>query len=204
MTLPMTKLRAVALAAVLAGLGGGVAHAATPEAAPASAPPAPDLTIAPDSAEAVDPERLAAAKKLFTLMHMDKTMAGLMNQMFKTPPGVAAGSDPATRARLDRFMSSVSVGFQASLPEIFEGFEKVYARTFTLRELQDSIDFYSSPSGQSMLTKLPQVMSQALPMVYTLTPKIYERAEADFCSHTECTSADRRMFERMRGAPPHP
>jgi hypothetical protein len=97
-------------------------------------------------------------------------------------------------------MSSLSVGFDASFPDMIHSMAEIYARTLTITELQDSLAFYDSPSGQAILTKMPAMMSQAMPLSMTMLPKMAAVAEQDYCSHLACTEAEHAIFARMKGA----
>ncbi len=151
----------------------------------------------PPAAAPIDPERLALAERLFSTMHFDVMLRGLMAKVFQSVPGPPSGAEANPRAR--QMMSSLSVGFDASLPDMFHSMVEVYARTLTKKELEDSLAFYDSPSGQAILTKMPAMMSQAMPLELRVLPKVAAVAEQDYCSHVTCTEADRAVFARMKG-----
>jgi len=57
----------------------------------------------------------------------------------------------------------------------------IYRKTFTQKEVDDMIAFYKSPSGQSMVAKMPAVMGQAMQSVQgkmaTLMPQLRQISE---------------------------
>jgi hypothetical protein len=142
----------------------------------------------------VDPERLALAERLYTSMHLDTSLRGMMANVFKGMAG-GAGDDPRAR----QMMSSLSVGFDASLPGMIHAMADVYARELTITELRDAAAFYDSPSGQAILTKMPAIMNRFLPAIMKMYPTMAVAAEQDFCSHVTCTEADHATFARMKG-----
>jgi hypothetical protein len=162
-------------------------------AAPAVAQDAPSTPAAAPAA--VDPEKLALAERLYSSMHLERTLRGMMANMFR---GVAGGSGDDPRAR--QMMSSLSVGFDAALPGMIHAMVEVYARELTLTELRDAAAFYDSPSGQAILTKMPAMMNQFLPAALKMLPTMAAVTEQDYCSHIACTEADHATFARMKGA----
>ncbi|WMN61540.1 DUF2059 domain-containing protein (plasmid) [Pseudoalteromonas xiamenensis] len=57
----------------------------------------------------------------------------------------------------------------------------VYLKHYTEKEISDMLAFYESESGRSMLTKMPQVMSDtmqvSMKMVQSFLPKIQELSQ---------------------------
>ncbi len=178
------RTRALALSALLLVAPPVLAQGAP--AAPPTGAPAP-----------IDPERLALAERLFSTMHFDVMLRGVMAKVFQTLPAPSSGAEANPRAR--QMMSSLAVGFDASLPDMFHSMVEVYARMLTKKELEDSLAFYDSPSGQAILTKMPAIMSQAMPLSFKMLPKVAAVAEQDYCSHLTCTEAERANFARMKG-----
>ena len=58
--------------------------------------------------------------------------------------------------------------------------------------------FYRTPSGQSMVAKMPMLMQQVTPLVFQIMPAVYRAAEADYCSHVTCTEADHGRFQKLQ------
>ena len=156
---------------------------------------APALAQEPTPAP-VDPDRLAAARAVFEATHAERMLKGMLGNVMKSMPPAAA-ADPAADAKARQMMASMSAGFDATLPRLVDAEVEAYARTFTLREMQDLAAFYGSPSGQAMLVKMPQLMQQLTPMVVRFLPGMFAATEADFCAHVTCTDADRTVFRRM-------
>jgi hypothetical protein len=155
---------------------------------PSDAPPF-DTT---QSSAPVDPERLALARELFGLMHLDIAMRGMIGNIVKLPD--EAGQ---SNARAREFMSSYSSAFDASLPTLVDAMTVTYARELTTQELRDSVVFYRGPSGQAILHKMPVLMQQIAPLTLKLMPGIAAATEKDFCGRETCTDAEHAMFRRM-------
>ena len=63
----------------------------------------------------------------------------------------------------------------------------LYASTFSEKELQDLVNFYDSPTGQAMLTKMPVLMSKIAPMVAELAPEMLADMTKRVCAKTDCS-----------------
>lgn len=146
----------------------------------------------------VDPERLALARQYVRESHMDVAMRGAFANMAKSMPQI--GTDSANDAKARQWVSSVSVGMDAAVPQLVDATTLATARVFTTQELKDLVAFYGTSSGQSMVAKMPMLMQQVTPVVFQIMPTVYQAAEADYCSHVTCTEADHTRFQRMQSA----
>jgi hypothetical protein len=159
-----------------------------PPAAPAAAAQAP-----------VDPERLALAREMMQIFDVKSamhTMFGGMAKAIRLP-------DTATQDQRDRvkqLYASMGVAMEASMPALMDKIAVLYAQTFTVQEMRDTLAFYQSPSGKSMMSKLPTVMSNIVPLTIGLMPEIAVAMKADYCSHRTCDKTDEVMFAGMAHA----
>ncbi|MEC9408795.1 MAG: DUF2059 domain-containing protein [Pseudomonadota bacterium] len=53
----------------------------------------------------------------------------------------------------------------------------IYQRSFTEAEVQGMIDFYSTPAGQAVISKMPLVMQHSMEMVWTQTQAMQPRLQ---------------------------
>lgn len=71
----------------------------------------------------------------------------------------------------------------------------IYSKTFTQKEVDDMIAFYKSPSGQSMVAKMPAVMTQAMQTVQgkmsTLMPQLTQISQ-DTASQLKAYEANKK------------
>jgi hypothetical protein len=172
-------------------------------AAPAFAQQAPAPAAAPAAATSadapVDPERLALAKEMMNVFDVKATMHNMFSNMGKFVK-LPEGATPDQKARAEQLFASIMVGVEQTMPDVMDKMTVVYARTFTAQEMRDVIAFYHSPSGQSMVTKLPTIMQEVMPLSMGMMPKIVTAAEADYCSHRTCDKTDHLIFTSMRAA----
>jgi hypothetical protein len=148
------------------------------------------------AAAPVDPERLALARQYVRESHMDVAMREAFANMAKSMPQI--GTDSANDAKARQWVSSVSVGMDAAVPQLIEATTLATARVFTTQELRDLVAFYGTPSGQSMVAKMPMLMQQVTPVVFQIMPTVYQAAEADYCGHVTCTEADHARFQKLQ------
>jgi hypothetical protein len=139
------------------------------------APPrAADPAAQPAQAKPVDPAALASAKRLLAMMHMNQTIDRMIGSMVPVMAPAILGMlehDDTTRAVMEkmesqpdgrnRLMAIFSDEFLKSLraryPSIIDSAAQEYAATFTARELDQAIAFYSTPTGAKFLALQPQL-----------------------------------------------
>ena len=119
------------------------------------------VAAADDSVEA----RRAAAQRYAATMDLPNMMGESINQMAMTLPAehrsafVKAMNDNMDIARLEE----LTVGMMI--------------RLFTAGELTALADFYGTPTGQSILKKMPQMMSGLMPIMQEQMARTLERAQ---------------------------
>ena len=59
-------------------------------------------------------------------------------------------------------------------------YQQIYQQVYTAEEIQAQIDFYHSPTGQSILNKSPQVAQESMKIVNTRLAEIMKTSEHDF------------------------
>ena len=142
----------------------------------ATAPNPAQQAAAPPTAEAVDPERLAAARALIDVIMPPATreqlIVGMMMPMmanlrrgFSDNPQFATsmGSDPRVKAMFDEFMAQQETRsttlMREALPGMFPAMANAYARRFDLRQLRDIRTFFETPSGRAYMAAAFTIMS---------------------------------------------
>ncbi len=133
----------------------------------------------PTAVVAVEPARLAAAGRMMTAMKMNETtnrmidamlgqsMSKITDQVMTAMPLQPGVTDsPEFRAimkrSVDRMMAKMSGNMRTQLPMPIERMTAIYARNFSVAELDDIARFYGSPTGQAMLERMPALSQQTI------------------------------------------
>jgi hypothetical protein len=125
----------------------------------------------------IDPKALEAARALIVatkatanLELMIDAMVPSMIEILKRdkadiPEDVIAKFIPEFRAEMRK-----------GLPQITELYARVYARHFTLQELQDVAKFYESPLGKKLIAETPLILKETLPIAQQWGEKVGQQA----------------------------
>lgn len=109
-------------------------------------------------------------QQLFELMHSRTMLASMVGVLKKQSAGFAAAGmsaetakfTPQERKQMQQFMQEQLDKTFASLPlnEMLEAMQPVYQKHFTHAEMQDLIRFYSTSTGQKLITEMPAITSE--------------------------------------------
>lgn len=167
------KLISLAIATVFVWpAGGGAAWAETSQA--------PKL----------DPERLELAKRYVEASHVRDTFAAMLKSLMPAMLDQIARSNPKAPPELN---AALSESMQELAPEMMDKLLDraipIYAETYTKDELQAIVTFVSSPAGQSMIAKSPQVTARLAPAMGELMPQLQADLIMRVCVKIDCTGA---------------
>lgn len=104
-------------------------------------------------------------KELFHLMQtdsmMEKTFAAVIPTMMNQMP--MENKDSASMARMSKMMSTVMASAKEMSKRLLnEDMVVLYDKYFTENEIKDFIIFYKTPSGQKMLTSMPEMQKEIM------------------------------------------
>ena len=123
-------------------------------------------------AHADDAAKQAKAAKLVELMHLDTLTAQMVDtvkvQMRQAMDQAVAGNTLTVKQKAvqsnfeDKAVAMIvsEMNWDVIKPDVV----KVYAETLTDEEINGMIQFYSSPVGQSVLAKMPQLTAASMQM----------------------------------------
>ena len=128
------------------------------------AKPAEPATPAPSAAptaEKADPAKLAAIHHLMEITATSKMGDNITNGITSQVHSVMGRAIPADR--LQKFMESFSQKFSQAAPAsaVNDNTAAVYARHFSMEDIQGLTKFYESPLGQRVLKSLPEAQEEA-------------------------------------------
>lgn len=126
------------------------------------------LLLSAPFAHAAPPSQ-AQIDRLLEVMDTQKMMDGMLAQMEQATQQMGRsmlGPDATAeqRAKFDKVMAEQQAFLRRMLAadRLQPIYRTVYADVFSAEEVQAMTDFYSSPTGRSILQKMPQVMGRTM------------------------------------------
>jgi uncharacterized protein len=157
------KLRtALILPATIAACMAAAAPAKA-QAAPATNPPQKSAAApqAAAPAEKLDPAKEAAIRHLLDLTQIsnmgDNIAAEIRHQVEN------AASHAVAQDQVPKFMQEFNTKFAAAAPssKVTDAIVPIYAKHFTMEDIQGLTKFYESPLGQKLVKEMPQVVQDS-------------------------------------------
>jgi len=164
------KLRTAVIAGLLCAAGPALAQAPAsstpptlaPHATPGQAAPAnPAAQAAPAApAEKIDPAKDAAIRHLMDITESSKMGANIASYITGQVHNGAGRAIPAEQ--LPKFMDTFSQKFTAGVPPtaVNDAIVAIYAKHFSMDDIQVLTKFYESPVGQRIVKEMPDVDQQ--------------------------------------------
>ena len=171
------------VAAVLVSL---CVAAGSAQAQQSSPPPAATATAATPS-----PKALALTKRYIAALHVDQTMKPMMQSIMgpmldeqeRANPNLTAVQRKAIRETVEEFVAG------DMMDDILERMTPAYATIFSEDELQALVDFYESPTGQSIIGKMPRMGPVAAKVMVDIMPEIRTQLTQRICEKLGCDKA---------------
>lgn len=128
--------------------------------------------------------RLALAHEAIAAMHADKMLDGMaaqMKQMAVQMSPQAATATPEQRQKAEELQGKIMDLSMTEAKGLIAKMDAIYAEVYSEAELKAMVAFFTSPEGQSMMAKQPQVMTHIMPLVQdmqrSLMPKVKQLVE---------------------------
>lgn len=154
------------------------------------------LCLAP-AAMAAQPSD-AQVDKLLEVMRARATVDAMLPQVAASQRQMVAQMTagqpltPEQQAKLDRLLekSMASVGRAMSWDKLEPVYRDIYRQTFTGEDMDAMIGFYSSPAGQKLLDKMPQLMQNTMAGVQKLLVPMLEEMQREIEAEVKAASKD--------------
>lgn len=129
--------------------------------------------------EAPSPEKVVKAQEVFRLAMTEETLGDMS---VRTGQAIASeinaslapkGQSLSTKqsnALIARFSSAFVAEMKAMEPQVVT----VYAKHLSDRELDLMIEMYSNPEMAAIMTKLPRVMEEMMPLIQSSVPRLVQ------------------------------
>lgn len=138
--------------------------AGKPAPAPRADAPAPARTQSPDPAAKLDPAKDAAIRHLMEITEVSNMGQNIQNYITAQVQKVA--SQAVGAGKVQKFMDTFSTQFNASASPgaVTDAMVTIYAKNFSLEDIQGLIQFYETPLGKRVVKTLPEVSQQSQEM----------------------------------------
>ncbi len=147
------------------------------------------------------PAALEQARHLIRTMHAEKLADQMISSLETSVVGsLTADMPPGPKRQARAFEDALLEEMRGLMPRMFDEMATIYATDFSEQELTDLDRFYSSPTGQAMLTKLPHISQQLVPFVMGQMPDLVGRAFDRSCDKTLCSPEQRAAMAKALGA----
>ena len=139
------------------------------------------LSIANFSVFAAETTKKAEIEELLTLMNSSAMVNSIYNQMGKMMQGMGQQLKvkPEEKAIFDKFTTKMftimkeEMNWQKMKAPTIE----IYAKHFSEQEIKDMVAFYKTESGQSMVKKLPAVMTDSMMMGQNMMKSFFPKMQ---------------------------
>jgi len=131
------------------------------------------------AAEDVDAARVAAARELIAAMRAVDGVKEAMPMLAGTVRQVIVRANPDTEADIDEAIANLHGRMVARVDELVEDIAPVYARGFSLEELQGLTAFYRSPAGAKLAALQPQMVQATVAIGQRWGERIAAEIEAE-------------------------
>lgn len=112
---------------------------------------------------AAQDSKIEKAREIFRVMQAETIVDQMVEAAFRQVGPMMQQSHPELPpAALTIVREEIAASLRQGMPELVEQMAGVYEQVFTEAELDGMLDFYRSPVGQSLLDKMPQVMSRSM------------------------------------------
>jgi hypothetical protein len=112
---------------------------------------------APALSQEIPPEQLTLARKYVDLTNKAGIYEAILVQTAAQTSKLFSQSNPEISDKIDAAIGKVLDTYKGKNDELFNQFARVYATTFTQEELQQMVDFYSTPTGQKLASSAMEI-----------------------------------------------
>ena len=110
----------------------------------------------------VDAARIEAAKSLMNSMGATNSFESVVGLMGNQIIGMMVKQQPAKEVQIRKIMGAVLEEMVISKDNVIDKVAVIYAREFTVDEMNKVSTFYQTPVGKKMVAKLPVIMKESM------------------------------------------
>ena len=137
------------------------------------------LTLASAARAQDNAAKLGLAREVITAMHADRMVEGMMAQMKKMQASsIPPDATPEQRAQTEKMQADLAQLSTDAAKKMISQMDQVYAEVYSETELTAMKTFFSSPEGQSMLAKQPQIVQRIMPLMQQMQQELGPKIQA--------------------------
>jgi len=127
------------------------------------------VIAAPAQAQEIDPAQLALARKYVDLTNKGQLYEVILVQTAQKTSNLFVPQNPTKADQINAAIGKILETYKGKNDDLFDQIARLYAVSFTKDELQQIVDFYSSPTGQKLATSAADINGsvQKVLKVYT-------------------------------------
>jgi uncharacterized protein len=120
-------------------------------------------------AQEIDPAQLALARKYVDLTNKGQVYEVILVQTAQKTSNLFVTQDPKDGDKINDVIGKILETYKGKHDDLFNQIARIYAVSFTPQEMQQIVDFYSSPAGQKLANSAANINSdvQKVMQVYT-------------------------------------
>ena len=131
------------------------------------------------------------AHRYIAAIHMDRTIDQTLNAIMPAMLASAPKNDKLTDKDRQMLLEVTAEVTRDMMTKMIARMEPLIADTFSEEELQGLVSFYESPTGQSFVSKSPQLAAKMAPMMKELIPETQAEMVQKICARMDCTAAQK-------------
>lgn len=145
------------------------------------------VLAAEPAAKASTAAALACAERYMKALDMEKTMLALMNGMMPAMMAQMPESERVDATVKAKVLEAVNEGVLAVLPQMLEDMTPALAVHFTETEVCAMADFYDSPTGRSIIAKMPAYTQETSVLSAKFVPLMQREMMTRLCQKIDCS-----------------
>ena len=115
------------------------------------------VIAAPAQAQEIDPAQLALARKYVDLTNKGQLYEVILVQTAQKTSNLFVPQNPTKADQINAAIGKILETYKGKNDDLFDQIARLYAVSFTKDELQQIVDFYSSPTGQKLATSAADI-----------------------------------------------
>ena len=127
------------------------------------------------------PAKLALAREVIAALQADKMIDGMlaqMKQMAVQSMAIPADATPEQKAKADKIQNEIMELSMNAAKKMIKEMDQLYAEVYSESDLKAMKAFFTSPEGQSMISKQPQLMQRMMPMMQKMQQDLMPQIQA--------------------------